>query len=862
MDGINGYTYPNGLQVVLIPAQSQPTITVNMTYFVGSRHEAYGEAGLAHVMEHMLFLKCKDGRDVRKELAAHGGRGNGTTSWDRTSYFETIPASVSNLEWVIRLETDRMNNILIDRQHLSSELQVIRNEFQMLGNSVGHTLQQRTLRVAFTKHNYGNMPEGYGSDIEHVSPARLAEFYRTYYRPDNAFLVIAGGFAEADALARIKATLGAVARPLRPLEPTRAIEPPQDGARSVHLDRVEGNEQIAVIYHIPAAAHPDMAALDVLTTLLGDGASGRLRRLIGQRKAVAASMVVQELHDPGFALAEIRLGQNQSLEEARGAALRTIEGLGEEPPSSEEVESAKAKLLKELSLDLTDARGLALMLNEYAASGDWRSLFLERDKIRNVTPADVIRVAKAYFKPCNRTIGESVRSATADRVEIPMVQATAATAFKNPTSHEAVAEGESFNPTPHNIEDRIVRRAIADGPRIVLLAKRTRQARVLVRITLELGDAKSLAGLASTGRLAAGMLLRGAKTRGRQQIQDELDRLNSRFQIFGGADKVVGIIETTETNLPGALRLMTEILRTPSFPQLEFDELKQQQAAALKESERDPGMLARAELAQCLENTTGGIGRELEELGKVTVDDVRDFHARFYGASSATIVVSGQFSAPLIEKLATGLFADWKSASVYERAIGLYRLAEPVNREIKTPANENAMFLAGVNLRMSDDDPGYAAMLIANYAFGGSSASRLFRRIRDREGLSYSVGSTLAVAPKSDAARFTISAIASPRNVPKLEAMIKDELTRVQGTGFDRGEAAAAKKAWLQEQLMRRSQDEGLAAVLTERERVGRTMHWDEAFEAKVAALTAEQISAAFRRLHPDEFVYVKAGAF
>ena len=238
VEGITEYALPNGLHVLLFPDSSKPNVTVNMTYMVGSRQEGYGETGMAHLLEHMLFLQTKTRKDVKQELKDHGAEMNGSTSWDRTNYFETLNATDENLKFALELEADRMVNSKIEKPLLDTEMTVVRNEFEMGENSPDRTLFQRALETAYTWHNYGKLPIGNRSDIENVPIDRLAAFYQKYYQPDNALLTIAGKFDEAKTLAQVAKLFGAIPKPTRTLEKSYTVEPTQDGERSVTLRRV------------------------------------------------------------------------------------------------------------------------------------------------------------------------------------------------------------------------------------------------------------------------------------------------------------------------------------------------------------------------------------------------------------------------------------------------------------------------------------------------------------------------------------------------------------------------------------------------------------------------------------------------
>src|SRR5215475_5886049 len=244
MGGITQYDFPNGLRVLLYPDAAQPKITVNVTYLVGSRHEGYGETGMAHLLEHMNFIETTNGRKIKDELVAHGANWNGTTSDDRTNYYETFTANDDNLKWALGLETDRMVNVKFAKQLLDTEMTVVRNEFERGENNPASILSERVASTAYLWHNYGKSTIGSREDIEKVPVNRLEEFYKKYYQPDNAVLTITGRIDESKTLQMIADSMGKLPRPTRVLEQTYTVEPPQDGERFVTLRRVGEGQNV------------------------------------------------------------------------------------------------------------------------------------------------------------------------------------------------------------------------------------------------------------------------------------------------------------------------------------------------------------------------------------------------------------------------------------------------------------------------------------------------------------------------------------------------------------------------------------------------------------------------------------------
>lgn len=872
IEGITEYAFPNGLHALLFPDNSQPKITVNVTYRVGSRNEGYGETGMAHLLEHMVFKSSKSGRELFRELTDRaGGFFNGTTDYDQTMYFESFNASEENLRWALDLETDRMVNMTMLKKDLDTEMTVVRNEMEAGENNPTNVLHERVLSAAYNFHNYGKTVIGARSDVERVPIENLAVFYKKYYEPDNAELIIAGKFDESKALAIIAQKLGSIPKPERVLTQPYTIEPTQEGERQVILRRVGNIQNVIAVYHVPSALHPDMASLEVLARILGAAQTGRLyKELVDTRKADSVYMYASGMHDPGYAMAFAQLKPEQSIDDAARALLKTVEGLSTVPPTQEEVDRAKARLLKDQELAMTNSQTVALMLGGNVGDGDWRLLFLNRDEIRKVTPADVTRVAKAYLKSSNRTLGEFIPTATPDRAEIAAAP-DAATRFKDFTGGAAIQEGEAFDPTPKNVEGRVIRATLPNGMKLVMLPKKTRGGTVVVDLAFHSGNEKTLFGKSLAASMAPDMLMRGTKTKTRQQIQDETDRLKTQISMWGIASYSGLWMRTVEANLPDALNLLRELLREASFPDTEFEQLRQQRIAAAASQKTEPTTLAAIELTRHMKaqyprgdvRYTSTLDEQIEDLKNLKVEDVRKYYNDFYSPARGEIAIVGQFSPEQVGKLLTGLFGDWKSATPYARIKNPYKSVEPINRKVETPDKQNALFAANLPVKMNDEDPDYAATTIGEMILGGSPNSRMFERIRVKEGLSYGAGTQLQIRTEDDGGSLMAYAIAAPQNMPKVEVDFQEEFARILKDGVTAEELEKAKKTWLDQRMTQRTDDSKLAGSLRELEYWGRTMNWEAQYETAVSALTPQQVNEALKRhMDPSAISIVKGGDF
>ncbi len=870
VEGITEYRLANGLRVLLFPDQTKQTITVNLTVLVGSRHENYGETGMAHLLEHMVFKGSPRHKDIPAELASHGARPNGTTSWDRTNYYETFSATEENLRWALDLESDRMVNSFIAQKDLDTEMTVVRNEFESGENAPTNVLFKRVLAIAFDWHNYSNVPIGARSDIEGVPIERLQAFYKTYYQPDNAVLVVAGKIDEPATLKLVQEYFAAIPRPARALPKMHTIEPTQDGERQVILRRV-GDVQVAVnAYHVPAGTHEDFSALQILARVLGDTPSGRLHKeLVETQKAANVFGAGLQLAEPGIAYFGAIVREGKPLDPVRDAIIAQVEKPAK-PVSDEEVERARTAILKQIELNLNTSDQIGLELSNWMGMGDWRLLFLNRDRLRAVKTADVQRVWQTYLKASNRTAGLFYPTKQPERAEIPARPDVVAMVkdYKGDTAKEA---GEAFDPSNANIDARTQRSTLPGGIKLALLPKKTRGGSVVVAYNLHFGDEKSLVNKSDIGGMAAAMLMRGTTKHTRQQIEDEFDKLKARVNVGGSAQGGSVSIETTRENLPAVLTLVTEVLRQPVFDAKELEQLRTERLAQLESQKSEPTALASIAFSRVGNRYPKGdvryaptIDEMIAGIKAVTREQVVQFHKDFYGAQPSEFAVIGDFDAAAVAEQMRQQLGDWKAPKAFVRVPNPYQQTKPNNLSIETPDKANAYFIAGLEFKMRDDNADWPALVLGNYLLGGSGLkSRLNARIRIKEGLSYGAGSRANADEIDEAGSFVSYAIYAPQNLARLEQVYKEEMLRVVNEEFSVAELEEAKSGWLQRRTVSRAQDRELVGGLARMAYFGRMFQWEADIEAKVAALTPAQIKAVMAKyIEYGSFTVVKAGDF
>jgi zinc protease len=743
------------------------------------------------------------------------------------------------------------------------------------------------MAVAYEWHNYGKSTIGNRSDIERVPIENLRAFYNKYYQPDNAMLVVAGKFDEKKALEYITKYFGSIPKPGRKLQQTYTEEPPQDGERVVTLRRVGDIGLVGLLYHIPAGSHPEFPALEVLAEILASQPAGRLyKALVETKKASDVTADAHAYHDPGALeiTAEVNTKDRATLEQVRDALLSVIDEVVRSGVTQEEVERGRQRLLKDHELGAADTNRIAVELSEWAAQGDWPLYFLHRDRIEQVTPAQVKEVALRYLTASNRTIGFFIPTTRPERTPVPAAP-DIAKLLEGYTGRQPKSEShETAEAAPLAIEARLQRLEPIAGVKLAFLPRKTRGESVYLRLTLRYGDAESLKGLVEAAGFLPSLMARGTKNLSRQQIQDALDKnfarlgtgLEMRMMRFLGGSAGLGsltfTLQTKRANLAAVLDILRQILREPVLPGSEFEVLKSETIAGIEQTRSDPIPRGITDIQRLLSRYPSDdvryaptIDERLERTKNVALDQVRALYNGYIGAEHGELVVIGDFEASEIMPILARTFEGWKAEKPFARIERPFQdNLKPERETIETPDKANAVYLAATALPMKDHDPDYPALLLGNFVLGGGPlSSRIADRLRQKGGLSYTAMSVFGGSPLDRRAEMLVLAIYNPVNVEKVVTGVDDELRRLLKDGVTSDELKKAQAGYLFQQQQTRTNDMILAVQLSEDLFVGRTMQFRADQEQKINELTPDAVNAAIRKyVDPKQFSIVTAGDF
>lgn len=874
IEGIKEYSLNNGMKILLIPDSSQSNMIVNIVYNVGSKNEGYGEKGMAHLLEHMLFKSTKKLGDIKKQLSDKGGNANGTTWYDRTNYYEIFPSSDENLKWSLEMEADRMINATILQTDLDKEFSVVRNEFEIGENNPGSVLMERIVSTAYLWHNYGNSTIGSKEDIERVKAETLRKFYEKYYQPDNATLIVAGKFDEKQAVNYISQYFSVIPKPSRILEQTYTVEPAQDGERFVELKRSGESKIVGAAYHTASYADKDYAALDALSEILTSNPSGYLyKAMIDSQKAASIYSYQPLVRDASYMYFGLEVPAGKDVKSVENDFRAELDKISTIKYTEQDVVRAKAKILKQIENTKNSTISLAISLTEIVGAGNYKLGMLYRDNIEKLTLADVQKAAEKYFRSNNRTIGVFVP--TKDEIRVKNAEfsndqiASITKDYKGKALEKEVAP---FEASIKNLKANLTEGKLKNGMKYGIIKKEIKGGKVLGSFNFPLSNAKELSGKSHVGALMAQVMKTGTKSHSKEQIQDMLDQWKSSVN-FGYSGQTLYVnFNTYKENLPKVMGLIKEVLTEATFPEAELTKTINEYNTYLESSLNDPQSIAFTEIEKITENYpkesiyyTASIQEQIDNNKKVKRQELVDFYNNILGGSNGVGSIIGDIDSKTASLLLENTFGKWNSKSKYEYIKPELFATKNQNKEFLTPDKENGAAVGKISFTMDRRSPDYPALVIANEMLGsgGFLTSRIPTRLREKEGISYGAGSYVSIPVSNDVASWGWYAFFNPTKKEAVDKALKEEINKVVKEGFTEEEFKSNLNSWLASRKTGLGSDNTLLGLVNTQLLYGLPLDDYDNLEAKVSTLKVSQINDVLRKyISEDKLTSVFAGDF
>lgn len=897
IEGITEYRLDNGLTILLLPDNSQTLTTVNITYKVGSKHENYGETGMAHLLEHLLFKGTPNIPNLNEAMHKRGFKMNGTTYFDRTNYYETFNANADNLAWAIHMEADRMVNSFIAKKDLDSEMNVVLDELRRGENSSANILGQRMMAAGFDWHNYGKPTIGNPNDLNRIRIESLQNFYAHYYQPDNAVLTIAGPINIPDTLQLIVNAFKKIPKPKRVLIQAPTIEPTQEGEKRIILRRNGDSSALAIQYHLPAPTHPDYASLTVWSYILGNEPAGRLYQNLNKHTLAASTYSwINSLAERSIFIVGAKLEGKHSLDLAESALIRTIET--PKTIALSELNRAKIAFESEFKQLLKSPENMAIVLSESIGQGDWRLLFLNREAIKYVTIPEINRVVNTYLTADNRTIGHFISSKTNKRAPIPYINNITEfiqNRINNTQFSPTTKLGEIIDTHPDALEKRTQRSTLNKQTPypipLLTLYKKNRNQTNTVSIALRWGNTEILNNQPKSVIYAANwvapLLLEGNQASGlsKQKLTDTLSRLESTIRINSTPTGALIHITSTQSHLIEVIHLLNTLLKRKKSIQYTVDPLaltllKSQQLAQLNTQLNDPQSQINDRINEQNNRDQGLTPNDWryrlntqqirEYTHKLNIKDIEQFYRQFWTMRFAQVSAVGTLPDNLsgaLEHVLDGWSASQSAAKYrYIRPLNRYFAHHTFKDTLQINDKKNALLYIQANLQLKRDHIDYWPLQIGVHILGGNPlTSRIGQRIRVKEGLSYRAGNNLLVDLYDDHAIYQAYASFLPTNLQLVNTALHEELSKILTEGISAQELADTQSYLLSSLEQQRNDDAYLSSHLLYQSELGLDFSIHNQHRLRIQSADITSVNAALKRYLNNINLYaiqVAAGDF
>lgn len=862
----------NGLTVLTKEVNTAPVVTVQVWYRVGSRDETPGINGIAHQLEHLMFKGTKD-RPIQfgRFFSALGSESNAFTSYDQTAYFGTVEQD--KLKALLVLEADRMMNSIIGEKELTSEKRVVISELQGYENNPGYRLGRAVMRSAFPNSPYGLPVGGTKADVEKFTVEQVRNYYRTFYRPDNATLIIVGNFKTEPTLAMVKETFGKIAKPSQPLTATPApkaapVATATKAKQPIVLKEPGSAALINEVYPLPNISHPDVPALQLMDYVLTGGRSSRLyQALVESGLASDAGGYAASLIGAGWYELSVTAAPGQELQQIDQVLQQTLADLRNNGVSQEELDRARTQLRASILLRNRSITDQATQLgDDQTTIGDYRFIDRLLNAINQVTAADVQRVAQAYLNPANRSVGY-FEPTTADGKPGTSSNFSQTTENFSPGTPIDPAEVAKYLPpvtgsNTTNAQALPEKLTLANGLTVLLLPDRSSPT-VTLSGYIRAGTAFDQAETAGLASLTAENVMNGTKTKTALEIAKTLENRGASLDFGANREGVLIAGNALATELPTLTQVLADVLQNANFPDNELELSRQRALTNLKLELDNPARLARRIFQQTVypENHPFHSFQTEASLKQITRDDVLRFYQQHYRPDATVLTLLGDFDPAQIRTLLNQALGQWQAQGQEPDLVfpAVSLPAKSVRLNPTLPGKSQSITFIGYNA-IDRKDPRFYAALVMNQIVGGDTlSSRLGTEIRDRLGLTYGIYSAFQAGIHQGP--FLISMQTAPEDTDRAITSTLAVLNQIRTEGVSEADVAAAKRSVASSYPVELADPDSLASNILMNLVYGLDLNEIQQFDDKIEAVTPAQVNQVIQELlHPDRVVVVTAG--
>ena len=852
-------TLPNGLKLYTSVDRSTPNVTVQVWYGVGSKDDPQGRSGFAHLFEHLMFKSTRDlpAESFDRLTEDVGGSNNAFTADDTTAYHEVIPAN--HLQRLIWAEAQRMGGLVVDQENFISERHVVEEELRqrVLADPYGRFFRFLIPQNSFAVHPYHRPGIGSIEDLEASSLDDVLAFHATYYRPDDASLIVVGNFDEAQLNAWVDQYFGAIKTPAAAIPHVTAVEPPRAGGPRT----VTGYgpnvplPALAITWLAPAARDADAPALTVLDAILSSGKSSRLYNEMVYGKQMAAQIFSSaDLRaQPGLFYVGAVMASGKTLEDGESALRAQVAGLRDKAVGAAELDEAKNELVAGAirRRETIEGRGFELG-SAITGEGDAARANTDIAALQAVTAADVQRVARKYLTDDTRVVIRYLPESDRPAGQAAAVGAHATPAPTAPFTGERAAlaaEGQRQAPPPvaaakTPVLPTAAERTLPNGLRVIV-AHSSDLPLTTAYLTIKSGASADPTGLAGAASLTADLITEGTKTRTAPRIASQIEALGATLDASSGWESSSVTLSTLSGKAAPAMAIMADVAENPVFAADELERVRKETLDGFQVAYQSPGQLAGYVTAPVVFAGTpfGHVATGTPaSIKRLTRADVIRQHDIYWRPDNAILVLTGDLTPEQGFALARRAFGGWARPSTpLPPAVAAHASAAPRAIAVDLPGTGQAAVVL-IKPAITRGDPRYYTGLVANAVIGGGYSARLNEEIRIKRGLSYGAGSRLTA--RATLGSFSATVQTKNESATEVVGLVRGIVAGVGTTPPDADELTARKSALIGEYGRTLETSAGLAGILGNLALYGIDLNEIKVYTGAVNGVTAADASA------------------
>jgi len=852
--GMSAYTLANGFKIILIPFPTASNVRVELLVKTGSKLEGYGETGMAHLLEHMLFKGAGSRKNIKEDLTALGASWNGTTNADRTNYFETLSSDPEKLDEVIRLEADRFIHAKFTKADLDSEMTVVRNELENSERNPSRLVMDALARNTFIWHGYSRSTIGARTDIENTSYEALRAFHRKHYRPDNAALIVSGNFDVQRVVALTTKLFSAAKNPSTAKPRNWTFDSPQALTQRSELYASVGTTVVASAWKLPGLSERDAHALDLAVTAVCDADWGSLRKeLVTNRGlAVTASCSTSTEADYSRLMAFAKAGQDADAQTLSNELIRHIQDMANKGVTQEQLERARLSEMNQIERAFDSHESIARIVSQYEVAGDWRLMFWVRDVVKSLQLEEANAALKKWVVATNRS-DVLLRHAEVSSPLIISPPALASTRVEGKTWPSIFSDAD---PAPKSLVElsKSTRSFVLDGDKASasLIRRKTQGDKVWLVLENDYGTAETLSHRKNACTAASYLMGFGGGGLTRDVLSRRMEELKATWNL-----RLSGMsMEVPRKNLDKVFEILFSVWAEPLLPLNEFESYKSGLLASYESQLKSPVALADNATRLRFDNFPKGhwskpktYEEQIADAKSLSYEDVQRCVKDFAKISHARVGVVGNLHEQDIRAL-------WVKAALTNSEMKYQRIADPTAPtkvdtaliRVDKPDTPNARVLGVAVVALSRQSKDFPALQLAVEVMGGNASSLIWKELREKDGLAYSTGMQVSGSMMDDRTTIQLYATSASAQADKAMEKLKMVLQRVLDEGLSDADIARAKKTWVERRKAFLGRESNFASTLADALLDGYDFLARAKFDESIEQVTAKQATDVLRK--------------